>query len=192
MLVALLVTSCSGGGSDTAATSTVSTSIATTTTSDTGLGEGWGPERGGRRALVGFGEVAATVTAADGTTCEVCLMAATTSAQRARGLMEVTERDLGGYDGMLFEFDAETSGGFWMRNSPLPLSIAFFDVDGTFVSATDMAPCSDSASCPSYASEGPYASALEVPAGRLDELGVGDGSSIEVTAAVCPSADEAS
>ncbi len=191
MLAAVLASSCSGGGSDTTTTSARAAST-TSTPSEAALGEGWAAERGGRRSLIGFDEVAATITAADGTTCEVCLMAATDEAQRARGLMEVTDRDLGGHDGMLFQFDGETQGGFWMRNTPLPLSVAYFDGDGAFVSMTDMVPCSDSSTCPSYASEGPYTSALEVPAGRLDELGVGEGSTIEVTATTCPEVGEGS
>lgn len=179
----LVLAACSGGGSSTSDATTPSTTAALE------LGEGFAPERGGRRALVGFDEVAATITAADGTTCEVCLMAATTDAQRQRGLMEVTDDELGGYDGMLFRFPAEIDGGFWMRNTPLPLSIAYFDGSGAFVSSTDMEPCGDSGSCPSYPADDPFRYALEVPAGGLADLGAGEGSTIRVDGDRCPDAD---
>ena len=185
----LLVAACSGGGSDGAPTAAERTS---TTVADGELGEGFAPQSGGRRALVGFDEVAVTVTAADGTTCEVCLLAATTDAQRQRGLMEVTDRELGGYDGMLFRFPKEIDGGFWMRNTPMPLSIAYFDDDGAFVSSTDMVPCSDSASCPTYDAGAAFRYALEVPAGGLADLGVAEGSTIRVDGARCPAAEAAS
>ena len=184
VLPVVALAACSSGGSDAAAPTT--RRAATTTTSSTGLGEGFGPARNGRRPLAGFGEVAATITSADGTTCEVCLLAATTDAQRQRGLMEVTDPELGGYDGMLFRFPSDVDGGFWMRNTPMPLSIAYFDGDGAFVSAVDMLPCSDSASCPSYAADAPFRSALEVPAGALEDLGVGEGATIRVDAESCP------
>lgn len=73
---------------------------------------------------------------------------------------------------MLFAFDRDTSGGFWMRNTPMPLSIAFFAADGALVSTAAMAPCGDRADCPSYAAAGAYRYALEVPRGDLDGLGV--------------------
>ena len=156
-------------------------------TTPAGLGVGWAPEVRGRRLLRGFSEVAATITAEDGTTCQVCLLAATDDAQRQRGLMEVTDRSLGGYDGMLFRFPAEIDGGFWMRNTPMPLSIAYFSDDGVLVSRTDMAPCAkDSASCPSYPSHGKFMSALEVPQGRLAEVGVVGVSRIRVDGIRCP------
>ena len=62
----------------------------------------------------------------------------------------------------------------------MPLSIAFFDADGGLVSSTDMAPCGDSATCRTYAADGPYRYALEVPKGRLAALGVTDGAALEV------------
>ena len=62
--------------------------------------------------------------------------------------MEVRDPSLGGYDGMLFVFDQDEQVGFWMRNTPMPLSIAYFDGDGRFVSASDMAPCADSPAAP--------------------------------------------
>ena len=43
--------------------------------------------------------------------------------------------------GMIFLFDEDTSGGFWMKDTLIPLSIAFADADGTIVSILDMEPC---------------------------------------------------
>ena len=53
--------------------------------------------------------------------------------------------DMGGADGMVFLFDEPSTSAFWMRDTPMPLSIAFFDADGSFVSAADMEPCLDGA-----------------------------------------------
>jgi uncharacterized membrane protein (UPF0127 family) len=132
-----------------------------------------------RTGLPGAGEAAASITASDGTVTGCCLLVAATDEQRQRGLMEVT--DLGGYQGMVFVFADDSEGGFWMRNTPTPLSIAWFDAEGAFVSATDMAPCPDDESdCPIYPPEGPYRFALEVFQGELDELGIGPGSRLRL------------
>ena len=72
-----------------------------------------------------------------------CMLLAETEAQHNRGLMQVTDPTLGGYDGMLFRFDADTNDQFYMRNTPMPLSIAFIASNGDVVSTTDMAPCDD-------------------------------------------------
>ena len=150
-----------------------------------GVSEGLAPERLGRQALRGFGEAQATITSPDGEVCEVCLLSATTAEQQARGLMEVTDRSLGGYDGMLFEYSGESGLSFWMRNTPLALSVAYFDGDGEFVSATDMVPCEDRSDCPSYPSAGPARFALEVPQGELADLGVVEGAAVRVTGRTC-------
>jgi uncharacterized membrane protein (UPF0127 family) len=148
-------------------------SVTTAPTVPAGLGEDVGPEVGGRAPLAGFGEVAAVITGADGEPCEVCLLAALTTDQRARGLMEVTDPALGGYDGMVFAFETDVTSGFWMRNTPMPLSIAYFDADGVLVSQADMAPCPpETATCPSYPADGPFRYAVEVPQGRLADIGV--------------------
>ena len=102
-----------------------------------------------------------------------CALLAETAAQQARGLMERT--DLAGYDGMLFRFASDTSSSFYMKDTPLPLSIAFFDAAGQFVSTADMAPCLQQASCPTYGAARPYRYALEVPQGGLPRLGIGPG-----------------
>lgn len=163
--------------------------VAATTapTTPAGLGVGRADEVRGRRPLRGFGEVQATITGPDGDGCEVCLLAALTGPQQARGLMEV--RDLGGYDGMLFAYDRDVRGAFYMRNTPMPLSIAFFGTDGHLVSSTDMAPCADVDDCPTHGARSPYRYALEVPEGGLDDLGItGDGATIRLDGTPCPAA----
>jgi uncharacterized membrane protein (UPF0127 family) len=130
-----------------------------------------------RTPLAGFEDVVVEVEQADGSVLRWCLLLAATSAQHARGLMEVTDPALGGYDGMLFRFDEERDGAFWMRNTPLPLSIAYVDADGETVSTARMEPCADSPDCPPYPPEGEYRWAVEVPvaAGGVGRLGLPDG-----------------
>ena len=120
-----------------------------------------------------FAETAIELRAADGAVKEHCVLVAETAEQRERGLMEQT--DLGDYTGMLFRFDDETVRSFWMRNTPMPLSIAFFDGDREFVKALDMEPCLATTDCELYSSGSPAQFALEVPQGGLDRLGIGPG-----------------
>jgi hypothetical protein len=128
----------------------------------------------------GFGEVTIAVVAPDGTTAGWCVLLAETARQRTQGLMEVT--DLGGYAGMLFVDDVEDDQSFWMKNTVMPLSIAWFDDEGGFVSATDMEPC-EADPCDSYPSEGPARFALEVPQGELGDLGIDEDSTLRIGAA---------
>ena len=95
-------------------------------------------------------------------------------------------RDLSGYDAMVFRFDVDGTGGFYMRNVPVGLSIAWFTAEGRFVSSTDMAPCPDREGCPTYVPAGPYRIAVEVLEGGLGRLGIGEGSVLTVGGA-CPS-----
>src|SRR5690606_30479171 len=131
-----------------------------------------------RTPLPGFAETAAALVAPDGTVTPWCLLLAMTQAQRNRGLMEVT--DLGGYAGMLFAWSEDSSSSFYMRNTPPPLSIGWFDAEGELVSTEDMAPCGDRDDCPLYSATGPYRFAVEVPQGELDRLGVGEGTRLRV------------
>ena len=90
--------------------------------------------------------------------------------------MEVRDRTLDHHDGMVFLFTQPQRTGFWMRNTPMPLSIAYFDRTGRFVSMADMTPCTDSPGCPTYFAARPYSSAIEVPQGQLARLGIAAGS----------------
>lgn len=159
------------------------------TTPANGLGQGFSAERQGRTPLRGFGEVVVTVTGDDGKQCEVCMLRANTAEQRARGLMEVTDPDLGGYDGMVFAYPSPVDGAFFMRNTPMPLSIAYFDAQGAFVSATDMTPCDDISTCPTYPAADVFQFAVEVSKGELDGVEIGPGSTIELGAGTCPAAE---
>jgi uncharacterized membrane protein (UPF0127 family) len=145
---------------------------------------------GHRRPLEGFGEVAVVVEDPDGEERDFCLLLAETADQRQRGLMEVTDPELGGYDGMLFRFDSEVEVGFWMMNTPMPLTVAYIGEDGALVSTADMEPCADddaiAAGCPSYPPDGPYRWAVEVPQGRLSQLGLEPGARFTDTGRPCP------
>jgi len=81
--------------------------------------------------------------------------------------------------GMLFIFPNEESGGFWMKNTYIPLDIAFIDSDKTIFSIQRMLPCSDD-NCPIYYSPKPYRYALEVKAGFFERFGFKEGSKIKV------------
>src|SRR5918994_3476001 len=116
-----------------------------------------------RTPLPGFGEVVVEVRRVDGQLVEWCLLLAETPAQTQRGLMEVTDPALGGYDGMLFRYETPRQGGFYMRNTPQPLSIAYLDAAGRVVSIVGMEPCDDVAGCPSYPAGGAFRWAVEVP-----------------------------
>ncbi len=88
---------------------------------------------------------------------------------RSRGLMNVA--DLGALDGMLFSWGGETvNSRFTMRNTLIPLRIVFFDATGAFVSRADMVPC-EVDECPTYGAAGPYAFAIEFPAGTSVSTG---------------------
>lgn len=126
------------------------------------------------------------VTTADGKTREWCLLLADTEQARERGLMNVDDPALGGYDGMVFAYDKDDSGAFWMKNTLLPLSIVFLHADGTIVSTSDMEPCpADERTCPTYPARGAYRTAIEVTKGRLDALGITEGAKVELGAHAC-------
>lgn len=103
---------------------------------------------------------------------------AQTDEQRAFGLMKRT--DLPDDHGMVFLFFEEHVGGFWMKDTLIPLSIAFFDVDGNIVRIMEMEPC-EADPCQVYDPGVGYYGALEVEQGAFEEWGVEKGDHIEIT-----------
>ncbi len=91
---------------------------------------------------------------------------AATRQQRQQGLMGRTH--LAADSGMLFVFDAPGRHCFWMRDTPLPLSIAFIDAAGRIAGFADMQPRTDTLHCPS--TEVRYA--LEVRQGEFQRRGI--------------------
>ncbi|HET6713881.1 MAG TPA: DUF192 domain-containing protein [Actinomycetota bacterium] len=99
--------------------------------------------------------------------------------ERRRGLMGVTS--LPDDEGMVFDFgDQPQSGEFWMKNTLIPLSIAFVDDGRRIVTILEMEPC-DAEPCPTYRADDRYVLAIEANAGWFERHGVEVGDTIEET-----------
>lgn len=85
---------------------------------------------------------------------------ALTAEERSTGLMH---RRRTPKDGMLFVFSSDTTGGFWMKNTLVPLRIAFFNASGKRVRAFRMTPCREDP-CRIYDPGRVYRFALELRA----------------------------
>ena len=103
---------------------------------------------------------------------EVAALVAATPEQRQRGLQEV--EDLPDGTGMLFLFDRDRTTGFWMKDTVIPLEIAFVAADGRIVELLSMEPCAEEP-CEIYAPDDSYRAALEVSDDWLTQQGVRPG-----------------
>ena len=97
---------------------------------------------------------------------------AQTPDQRAIGLMN--RSTMGVSDGMLFAFEAGATQCFWMKNTLLPLSIAFIGDDGAIVNIIDMKP----QSLESHCSTKPVRFALEMNQGWFTKRGIKAGTKL--------------
>jgi uncharacterized membrane protein (UPF0127 family) len=94
-----------------------------------------------------------------------------------RGLME--RRDLGPDDGMLFVYARPQRMSFWMRNTPTPLDIGFFDQTGTLMEIYQLHPFDEN----SVSSQsGQLALALEMNQGWFRQSGVKPGARLDMKA----------
>jgi uncharacterized protein len=98
-------------------------------------------------------------------------------AERNVGLMnrERLEPDAG----MVFLWDEPLHATFWMKDTLIPLSIAFWDDRSRIVSILDMEPC-EADPCPSYDPGTEFGGALEVNQGFFDDHGVEVGDTVEL------------
>jgi len=96
-------------------------------------------------------------------------MMATTPEQRSIGLMH--RREMAANDGMLFVFEREGVQCFWMRNTLIPLAVAFIDDGGHIVNLDEMKPLSDESHCSSR----PVRYVLEMNTGWFTKRGLKSG-----------------
>jgi uncharacterized membrane protein (UPF0127 family) len=128
------------------------------------------------------------INASSGERVEVKVEIADDPAKRQRGLMERTT--LAENAGMLFVFSRDQQLSFFMRNTLIPLSIAYIDAGERIVDIQDMQPLDETP----HPSAEPARYALEVNQGFFSEHGVDVGDTVEIsqraTSAVTPSAAE--
>jgi uncharacterized membrane protein (UPF0127 family) len=101
---------------------------------------------------------------------EIWVEVVRTPEERAQGLMG--RKHLGEDEGMLFIFEKEDYHSFWMKNTLIPLSIAFIDREGKILKIADMEPLT----LDSHPPPKPILYALEVKKGwfSMNGLQVGD------------------
>jgi uncharacterized protein len=109
-----------------------------------------------------------TIDSSGGGKVEVRVEIADDLPEQTRGLMERTA--LAEDRGMLFVYSDEEVRSFWMKNTLIPLSIAYMDSEGRIVDIQDMKPLDDDP--PNYVSAKPARYALEVNRGFFEEHGV--------------------
>ena len=97
---------------------------------------------------------------------------ADTPEQRSRGLMFRDSLPEGA--GMLFDFGGQTQSGFWMKNTTVPLSIAFIAANGGIIDIQDMEPLSEQLHYPAQ----PYLWAVEANQGWFERKGVAVGDTV--------------
>ncbi len=97
---------------------------------------------------------------------------ASNDATRAKGLMH--RKELAPNSGMLFVFEQPNVQCFWMRNTLIPLSIAFILDDGTIANIADMAPMTENSHC----SVAPVRYTLEMEQGWFAKRGITAGKKI--------------
>lgn len=131
---------------------------------------GAGAENSGQR----LSSKTVTVLKSDGRRVLLQAEIATTDTERSKGLM--FRKELKDGQGMLFVFDRDQSLSFWMKNTLIPLSVAYIASDGKILEIHDMTPESlnpvDSDHAARYA--------LEVPQGWFSRADLGPGDRLDL------------
>jgi len=98
---------------------------------------------------------------------------ASTFSERAEGLMH--RKSMAMHRGMLFVFNVPGEQCMWMRNTLIPLSVAFLDADGIIINIEEMQP----ETLDNHCAQKPAKFALEMNAGWFKSHGVATGSKIK-------------
>ena len=104
-----------------------------------------------------------------------CLWAEVADRPEARQLGLMFRKELPQNQGMLFVFEEPQVLDFWMKNTYLPLDVAFISNDGTILNIESMKPLDEK---PRYRSCGPARYALEVNQGWFAKRGIKPGDRI--------------
>jgi uncharacterized membrane protein (UPF0127 family) len=115
-----------------------------------------------------------SITRPDSAPVEITVEIARTEQERAQGLMY--RKKLPDGEGMLFIFERDEQLVFWMKNTVIPLSIAFIASDGRITEIKDMQPLDLSA----VKSSRSVRYALETPQGWFSRAGVKAGDVVEI------------
>jgi uncharacterized membrane protein (UPF0127 family) len=150
----LLVAGCGGGSSE---TSSENGSASTA---------GTGPATTAETTQAGAPEATVRIINSAGEEVDVGVEIANTREEREKGLMDRTS--LPEDRGMLFVFDREQPLSFWMKNTLIPLSIAYIDSQGRIVDIQDMQPLDETP----HPSAEPAQYALEVNQGFFADRGI--------------------
>jgi uncharacterized protein len=101
-------------------------------------------------------------------------------ATRSLGLMH--RRSLPQNGGMLFVFDQDAIHCMWMKNTLIPLSVAFLDAQGAIINIADMQPHSEQSHCAAR----PSRYALEMTQGWFAQRGIRAGARLRGLEKVAP------
>ncbi len=169
--LALLLAGCSGGDEGSGSTTSTSGGVETT-----------GVAADASTTTATDSELrTVTINASGGEQVSVKVEIADEPAEQAQGLMNRTA--LGEDRGMLFVFPDEQVRSFWMKNTLIPLSIAYINSEGRIIDIQKMEPAPEDASdaeLPRYPSAEPARYALEVNRGFFEERGVEVGDTAEL------------
>jgi hypothetical protein len=83
-------------------------------------------------------------------------------------------KSLGPNAGMLFVFDEAAPHCMWMKNTYIPLSVAFLDAQGVIINIADMTPHSEQSHCATR----PAVYALEMTQGWFAQRGIKAGAKL--------------
>ena len=133
-----------------------------------GCGGGGGSEQTGAQAVLSHGDREQTI----------AVEIADSPSEREQGLMN--RETLPADAGMAFVFPQDVRGAFWMKDTLIPLSIAFYSGDGRILKILDMEPC-QADPCPLYDPGVAYRGALEVNQGAFADWGISAGDRLRIT-----------
>ncbi len=110
----------------------------------------------------------------EGDEIDLFVEVADTPEERQRGLM--FRQSMPENQGMLFVFEQEGQYSFYMRDTLLPLSIAFVEGEGDILEIEDMQPLTEDLHSP----DEPYLYAIEANQGWFDRHGIGAGAGVRI------------